>query len=155
MSPCAPRCWWIPPFSFLGTPGNDVALNEEFIRRQIESGQAVHFGVFDPAHPSRLLAVAVLLREQRPKMRHRAMIVSVYVTPRARGAGLGRAVVEACIEGARRMPGVEIVGLSVASRAASARRLYESLGFVAWGTQPDCIRIEGESDDEIHMQRRV
>ncbi|MBL8745994.1 MAG: N-acetyltransferase [Phycisphaerae bacterium] len=143
------------PFSFVGAPGDDRGLDVAFVREQIASGTAAYFGADDPADPSRLIAVALIVREPRAKMRHRATIISVYVTPRARGRGLGRAVVSACIEEARRWPGVEIVALGVWSRAPTARRLYESLGFTAWGVQPDSVRINGVSDDEVYMQRRV
>jgi ribosomal protein S18 acetylase RimI-like enzyme len=50
------------------------------------------------------------------------------VAPDARGTGVGRALVEACIERARE-GGKSVLVLRTTDRMASARRLYEALGF--------------------------
>jgi hypothetical protein len=41
--------------------------------------------------------------------------------------------------------------LSVTDRAAKARRIYESCGFIAWGTELDGLSVGGESYAETHM----
>ena len=51
------------------------------------------------------------------------------VDPAARGLGIGRALVEACLERARALPAAT-VGLHTAGFMAAAQGLYESLGFV-------------------------
>ncbi len=50
------------------------------------------------------------------------------VDPEARGKGVGRALVEACIERARES-GKLVLVLRTTAAMASARRLYESMGF--------------------------
>lgn len=35
----------------------------------------------------------------------------------------------------------------------NAKRLYESAGFVAWGLEPDCIRVEGEPAGQYHLSK--
>jgi RimJ/RimL family protein N-acetyltransferase len=140
------------PFAFLGSPGDDIPSDPETMRAQLARPEtwAIFAAAESPSAP--LLAVAGVMRSRRLKTRHRADVWGVYTTPRARGRGLARAVVGACIEHARAWPGVDILSLCVSTRTPGAQRVYESLGFRAWGVQPDYVRIGGESAAEVHMQ---
>jgi GNAT superfamily N-acetyltransferase len=60
----------------------------------------------------------------------------LYVVPRGRGQGLGRALVEAAIELARRK-GAARMDLGTGEDDTAARALYESLGFSNRGGRPD------------------
>ena len=51
------------------------------------------------------------------------------VDPAAQRGGIGRAMVLAAIERARLIPGINAVSLTTGSTWASARGLYETLGF--------------------------
>jgi RimJ/RimL family protein N-acetyltransferase len=48
-----------------------------------------------------------------------------------------------------------MLGLSVVTTNASARRLYESLGFVAYGTEIRAMKLGETYYDEIHMALRL
>lgn len=95
--------------------------------------------------------MAGIIRETRKKLQHRSSIWGVYVSPSHRGRGFGRAVVEACVDHARTWTSVESVALSVSAESTAARALYESLGFVTWGTEPDSFRIDGLAVHQHHM----
>ena len=60
-------------------------------------------------------------------------------------------VLERTLEIARSWPGVTSVGLSVSARAEAARRVYERLGFKAWGVEPGALVLDGRAYDETHM----
>jgi hypothetical protein len=47
---------------------------------------------------------------------------------------------------------VACVFLSASENAPNAIRLYESLGFRAWGTEPDGLRTGGRSYSEVHLR---
>lgn len=141
------------PWSFSASEADDRGLDAVFLAARLaESGQAI-VGGFDEA--GRLLGVAGLYRDPHIKMAHRARIWGVYVTPPARGAGLAARVVGAALETARSWSGVSSVGLSVSANSDTAQRLYKRLGFVAWGTEPDCLRLGDRSFDEVHMIARL
>ncbi len=55
-------------------------------------------------------------------------LAELYVAPNQRGNGLGRALLEAAIELARR-EGADHIDLATGEEDTAARRLYESLGF--------------------------
>lgn len=115
----------------------------------IRAWMPLTFGAF---LDGRLVGVASLARDEvHEKMRHRVTIVGVFVTPPARGRGLARALLQACIAHARTMEDVTMVDLSVGHTQPGARRLYESLGFVFWGREPRALRVAGEYIDEDHL----
>jgi RimJ/RimL family protein N-acetyltransferase len=102
-----------------------------------------------------LIAVATITRGAHTRFAHRAKLVSVFVNPCHRGKGLGRAVVSAAVDHARKWPGVDFVDLCVSEDAQAAQRLYETMGFVAWGRQPEATDYHGRRVDEIHMTLRL
>jgi RimJ/RimL family protein N-acetyltransferase len=52
---------------------------------------------------------------------------------------------------ARNLPGVLQLGLSVSETQPAAIRLYASLGFRSWGSEPRALRHEGRTETEQHM----
>ncbi|MGH9098291.1 MAG: GNAT family N-acetyltransferase [Acidimicrobiales bacterium] len=55
-------------------------------------------------------------------------LAELYVVPHQRGRGLGRALVEAAIEGARQQ-GADHIEVATGEENVASRSLYESLGF--------------------------
>lgn len=138
------------PWSFSSSPEIDVGCDPaRHAQRLAEPGQAL-FGGFDNA--GSLIGSLGLRRETNPKMAHRAFIWGVYVQPAHRRRGVADALVRVALEYARTLPGLAWVGLTVSERAPGARRLYERHGFIAWGTEPDALRVDGISVHETHMR---
>ncbi|MEL7472144.1 MAG: GNAT family N-acetyltransferase [Planctomycetota bacterium] len=140
------------PFAFLGAPGDDDCADATIMRARLASPETE---IVAAEADGALVGSAGVYRDQRVKTRHRATIWGVYVAPTVRARGVGRGLVSAAIEIARGWSGVELVQLSVSARHAGARRLYERLGFVAWGEEPDAIIVNGERASEVFMQRRL
>jgi GNAT superfamily N-acetyltransferase len=138
------------PGSFSANPATDVGCDPDRLRQRLaEPGQAI-LGAFDPA--GTLVGAAGLVREANPKMSHRAFIWGVYVTASARRRGVADALISGALDHARTWAGLAWVGLTVTDRSIGARALYERQGFVAWGTEPDALRINGEPVAETHMR---
>jgi ribosomal protein S18 acetylase RimI-like enzyme len=75
----------------------------------------------------------------RPAIWTRALecyLAELYVVPERRGEGLGRALMEAAIELARR-EGADRMDLGTSEDDVAARALYESLGFINRESGPD------------------
>ena len=68
--------------------------------------------------------------------------MSNFIAPWARGHGLARGLVVA-VEDAARAAGFAILNLDVRDTQTAAIQLYESLGYVRWGTHPDYARVDG------------
>ena len=102
-----------------------------------------------------LIGTVTLVRDQGLKMRHRANIYAMYVTPAARGRGVGRALMEEAIRRARQVPGLEQLHLAVVSSNTAARALYDTLGFVVYGRDPRTLKIGDRYFDEDMMVLRL
>lgn len=108
-------------------------------------------GIFGAHNESgQLIGMAGIMRETGRKMRHKAFIWGMYVTPEARGQGVGEALLGATLAIARAWP-VEQVTLMVVTANEGARRLYERLGFAVYGTEPRALRLDDRYLDEHLM----
>ena len=106
------------------------------------------FGAFDGA---RLVGFAGLRREPLRQLWHKALLWGVFVDAPHRGKGVARRLVNACIEQAETDPAIMQVHLSVNAENNAARQLYESLGFIAYGTEPRSMRVGDLFYDEHHL----
>lgn len=145
------------PWAFVSSPGEDRGSDPDKVRASMSEADFATFGAYAGGA---LVGAACVRREERMKRRHVAWVTGVYVTPTARGRGLSRAIVGSCVEHARGWAGVAVLQLSVSERSGAARRVYESLGFEAWGIEPDAIRLDPPGYDvagaaEIHMRLAV
>ncbi|MEU0024194.1 GNAT family N-acetyltransferase [Streptomyces sp. NPDC006335] len=85
---------------------------------------------------------------------HVRQIQGFVVSARARGRGVGRALVRAVTEEARRR-GARRLTLRVLGHNTPARRLYESEGFAVEGVLPEEFLLAGEYVDDVLMGRRL
>ncbi|MFJ8531294.1 GNAT family N-acetyltransferase [Bacillus sp. NPDC094106] len=97
-----------------------------------------------------LIGIATLETQPLIKQEHKAKIGSVYVSPKARGLGAGRALINAIIENAHKLH-VEQLMLDVVVGNEAAKKLYESLGFQTYGFQERALKHNGQYWDEEHM----
>lgn len=140
------------PVAFLPSPSEDRNLDPEYLAQAMASGDPAIFGIREH---DRLLASARVTRQPLAKRAHVALIMGVFVDPAARGRGMGECIINACVQHARTLGGVTQVQLSVSSGSPAAQRLYQRLGFVAWGTEREATRVDGCWYDEIHMVLRL
>lgn len=141
-------------FAFLSSPEDDLAASTAAVRDQL-STTADHAAVFGAFDGEELIGMVGLTRNRPIKAAHRACIWGVYVKPEYRKKGTGAQLLGATVEHARQMDGVALVYLSVSEKTPNAKRLYEAVGFVVWGLEPDCIRYAGESASEYHLALRL
>jgi ribosomal protein S18 acetylase RimI-like enzyme len=86
---------------------------------------------------------------------HRGNVFSVMVAPQARRRGVARALLLEALALARSAPGLRQLTLCVNAGNTGAIQLYRSLGFEAFGREPDALRVDGVLHDEIHMMLRL
>lgn len=96
----------------------------------------------------KLIGFAGFYQMDRIKMRHKGHIWGMYVAPEGRGKGVGRALLEAIIERARTIDGVEEVVLAVTVGNDYARQIYIAAGFVPYSIEPRLIRV-GRKDYDV------
>lgn len=111
----------------------------------------VFFGAFAG---EQMIGTMNIARATGEKLRHKCMLYGVYVASEGRGTGTGRALMEAVIARAR-ATGVLQIGLGVGVHNEAAKRLYERAGFVAYGTEPRALHVDGIFIDEIMMVKHL
>lgn len=148
------------PWAFDAAPDDDRALDPLYVAGAVSEPENTILAIEEPARPTspverRLAAVAGITRQRSPKFKHRARLWGVYVHPDFRARGFGRRVVEAAIEEAREWKGVDYIDLSVSERSPEAWNLYASLGFIQWGREPETVKLDEATFDEIYMTLRL
>lgn len=96
-----------------------------------------------------LLGMAGYRTQVGPKREHKGFLWGMYVRAAARGAGVGKMLVEAVLAHARGR--VELVQLSVVSDNETAQRLYRACGFVEYGHEVHALKQNGRYHDEKLM----
>jgi GNAT superfamily N-acetyltransferase len=142
------------PEAFGTTYEEDRVLPEEVVAERLRPVRApVGRAVVGAFMGEALVGFAGCMQSPKRKTRHKAEIWGTYVTPDARGRGVGRQLLEALIAEARAWEGVERLTLSVVERAGAAWRLYTALGFEEFGREPDAFRQGVERDVALHLTR--
>jgi len=140
------------PASFGSSPEEDRVAKPEFQIEPITPGGGnVIYGAFAGG----LVGAVGLVRIDRLKQLHRAYIWGMYVAPDHRKRGLGRRLMAGVLEYADTFGSVTQVQLSVSESAPGAQHLYASLGFTAWGIEPNALRVDGRGYDEIQMVKML
>lgn len=138
------------PDAFTSTPEERAAEPMSWwMRRAVDStGQSVAFGAF---HEDRLVGTVTIEFSVKPKTRHKAHLVGMFVHESCRSLGAGTALVQAALACARARPEVLVITLTVTQGNASAIALYERCGFQTFGTEPMAIATPGGFKAKVHM----
>lgn len=106
------------------------------------------YGAF---HNDELVGTVTIEFSAKPKTRHKAHVIGMFVHETARGLGAGRALLDAALGAARSRPGVLVVTLTVTEGNVPAIALYESRGFSTFGIEPMAIATPGGFRSKVHM----
>lgn len=98
-----------------------------------------------------LLGIVGLQGRYRPKERHNATVVGMYVVPEVSGQGVGRALMQSLLGRAAALPDLVQLDLTVTEGNEAARVLYARCGFAEWGTLPRAVRIGERYLGKVHM----
>ncbi len=146
------------PEAFGSSYEEELELSEDqFIEKYaalfIPRDDAFILGAFDEV--DRLIGVAGFYRELRIKNRHKGVIWGMYVTPESRNQGIGKSLLLAILERARRLQDIRQINLAVTSDNVFAKKLYLSMGFQVYGVEKDALQVNGRLFDEDLMVLRL
>jgi GNAT superfamily N-acetyltransferase len=111
-------------------------------------GMTVAFGHFEG---ERLVGTVALEFSPKPKTKHKALVVGMYVLPLSRGNGSARVLLQAALQFCRERGDIRVVQLEVTEGNTPAVALYESLGFKAFGVEPMAILTPTGFKSKVHM----
>jgi cyclohexyl-isocyanide hydratase len=99
-----------------------------------------------------LLGMIGFRRETFIKLQHKGLIFRMYISEKAKGRGLGRKLLQACINRAKQDPNLKQIYLTVVSTNYRAKNLYFSEGFEVFSIEKNSIKMsENEYVDEDSM----
>jgi ribosomal protein S18 acetylase RimI-like enzyme len=142
------------PDAFTSTPEERADLPLSWWARRIADpqGLGVAFGAFVD---DRLIGTVAVEFSAKPKTRHKALLIGMYVLDACRSRGIGRQLVSAALACAEANPGITVVTLTVTEGNAPAIALYEAAGFRTFGVEPMAIRTPDGYRAKVHMWRGV
>ena len=141
------RALWEFPEAFTSSWQEDEKQPMEVWEVRLAGEQSLFWGAFDDGQ---LCGMLGLERERRAKNRHKATVVGMYVSQEYFGTGMGRALLDELLAGARAM-GLELLVLTVTEGNDVATRFYEAAGFRSFGIEPRAIRLEDHYYGKNHM----
>ncbi|WP_235579829.1 GNAT family N-acetyltransferase [Ramlibacter sp. Leaf400] len=135
------------PEAFTSSHEEESQQPLEVARERLTSDHTSFWGAW---RHRELCGMVGLLREPRPKNRHKATVVAMYVAPEARGHDAGRRLLQALVAQARQ-EGLASLVLTVTEGNDEAQRLYAAAGFRSFGVEPRAVRIDGRFLAKNHM----
>jgi len=140
--------------AFTSTAEERAAEPESWWVRRIADpqGMTAAFGAFEA---EQLIGTVALEFSAKPKTRHKALLIGMYVAPAARRCGAGQALLAAALAHARGRAGTLMLTLTVTEGNEAAIRLYRAAGFEAFGTEPLAILTPGGFRGKVHMGLRL
>jgi GNAT superfamily N-acetyltransferase len=137
--------------AFTSTPEERAAEPDTYWRKRISDaeGKSAAFGAFTDRD---LVGTVALEFSTKPKTRHKALVIGMYVSPQARGKKVGKALIEAAIQYAEAKAGILLLNLTVTQGNEPAIRLYQGSGFQTFGIEPMAIRTPNGFKAKVHMQ---
>jgi len=138
------------PDAFSASPEEHRATTIAAAAERLGSDPANNF-VVGAFVEGQLVATAGFYRARNVKERHKGHVWGVYVTASMRRRSLGRGIMNALLEHAARVDGIEQIVLLVATTQTAATALYHSLGFRSFGRERRALKIGLRYVDEEHM----
>ncbi|WP_367070106.1 GNAT family N-acetyltransferase [Bacillus velezensis] len=90
----------------------------------------------------RLIGILKISKHSLFKLRHIAVIGSMYISPKHRGSGAGKALMTEAISQAKKMKDTEQLHLSVTSTNEPAKKLCAQLGFILFSTEKRALKLD-------------
>jgi ribosomal protein S18 acetylase RimI-like enzyme len=141
------------PGAFTATVAERAGLPLAFWEERLTSEESPAEIVLGALVNGRLAGALGVRFAQRPKLRHKASLFGMYVAHDARRRGLGRLLVDAALEEARRRDGIMQVQLTVTEGNPAPQGLYAACGFVTYGVEPMAVQSGGGFAAQVHMWR--
>jgi GNAT superfamily N-acetyltransferase len=108
----------------------------------------VAFGAFEGKE---LVGTVALEFAPKPKTKHKALVIGMYVMPRWRGTGAARALLQSAIDRCKSRGDTLVMQLTVTEGNEPAISLYQSMGFSSFGVEPMAIHTPSGFKSKVHM----
>lgn len=146
------EAYGIYPQAFTSSVAERAAMPLSWWEKRLDSPLDCLLGAFAG---DALVGIVGLAFEPREKARHKVTLFGMYVNARHQHQGVGRQLVEAALDEARKQPRLKVIQLTVTAGNDAAFALYQRCGFIQYGLEPLAVRVGVEYFDKIHMWREL
>ncbi|HLH61627.1 MAG TPA: GNAT family N-acetyltransferase [Ktedonobacteraceae bacterium] len=126
-----------------------IAGTAQGLSRREGAPENVTFGAFD--EQGQLVGITGFRREEETKKRHKGLIWGMYVPRELRRHGIGKALLEAAVEYAKSLAGLERINLAVVLTNTEARLLFVAHGFQSYGIERKALKLHDRYFDQELM----
>lgn len=140
------------PEAFASESAVEEKLAVDDFAEHLSREHAITVGAFDG---DKLVGIVTLVKETLPKMRHRATLEAVYVTPEYRGRRLSRLMIEKLMDIAREEGVVKKFYLFVMTSNKLAIQAYKRMGFSIYGEDAEAMWEGDHYVDEYLMAKFI
>ena len=136
--------------SFTSTPQERALQPDSWWLNRIAdpAGLSVVWGAFSG---QALVGTVSIEFSANVKTRHKALVVAMFVHEDFRGQGLARQLMQAVVQHGKTLQDLRLLQLEVTQGNAAAERLYQSLGFQAYGVEPMAVLTANGFKSKVHM----
>ncbi|MFS1187370.1 N-acetyltransferase family protein [Bacillus velezensis] len=142
--------------SFKRSPGrNRVSYDEakewpsEKFKARLEAGNAILLGAFEQ---DSLIGILKISKHLLFKLRHIAVIGSMYISPKHRGSGAGKALMTEAISRAKKMKDTEQLHLSVTSTNGTRKKTLHSVRIILFSAEKRALELDHQQYVDVdHM----
>ena len=140
------------PQAFTSSVAERAAMPLSWWEKRLSGALDCLLGAFEG---DELAGIVGLAYEPREKARHKVTLFGMYVNAARQHKGMGRRLVEAALDEARKQPRLKVVQLTVTAGNDAAFALYRRCGFIQYGLEPLAVRVGVEYFDKVHMWREL
>ena len=137
------------PTNFGSSFEQESQFPNEHWEKRLKNSNATTIGAYDGYE---IIGICVIIENPRLKMKHKAILNSMYVVPAYRGKGVSKGILITAFQYLIDRD-VEIFNLSVVSTNETAIKLYQNAGFVKEGSEKKAIKYNGKYYDLVLMQK--
>lgn len=137
------------PTAFATTYQEDAQLTDSKWQERLGSNKTSY--MLFAEHAGNIIGMVGAIFYEGSCIKHKATIVSMYVSPAYRGQGIGKKLMIAMMEHLNMMPNIVHVQLAVNTENIPAIKLYESVGFKKIGILEKLVKINNTFIDSYIM----
>ncbi len=138
------------PFAFADSTEEHLTTTVEKVRERLAAGDPKKNFIVGVFENGKLMGSAGFFQRPNKKESHKGHVWGVYVSPKLRGKGAGKALMLEIIRRAREIEGIEQITL-VASARLPAQKLYQAVGFKSYGIESHSLKIGDDYVDDVLM----
>jgi GNAT superfamily N-acetyltransferase len=140
--------------AFTSTPEERSREPDTWWVKRIADPEAMTIS-FGAVAGTELVGTVALEFSAKPKIKHKALVVGMYVMPAWRGKGLARGLLQAAIEHCVARGNIGAMQLEYTEGNEPAARLYREHGFVQFGLEPMAILTPSGFKSKVHLWRKI